>query len=80
MECRLGGPTWAPNNPKLKDGGAGFAGIQQLAAEYRKRNGLAPDTPIPIDAVTRSASGLDPDISPANAALQIPRVARARRQ
>jgi K+-transporting ATPase ATPase C chain len=33
---------------------------------------------IPIDAVTRSASGLDPDISPENAALQIPRVARAR--
>jgi len=42
-------------------------------------NGLAPDAPIPIDAVTRSASGLDPDISPANAALQIARVARVRR-
>ncbi len=73
-----GGTNLGPNNPKLKNGAADFAGIRQLAAEYRVRNGLAPDTPIPIDAVTRSGSGLDPDISPANAALQIPRVARAR--
>jgi len=67
-----GGTSLGPNNPRLKDD------IRQLAEEYRKFNGLAPDTPIPVDAVTRSGSGLDPDISPANAALQIPRVARAR--
>jgi K+-transporting ATPase ATPase C chain len=73
-----GGTNLGPNNPKLKNGAADFAGIRQLAEEYRKRNGLTPDTPIPIDAVTRSASGLDPDISPANAALQVPRVASAR--
>jgi K+-transporting ATPase ATPase C chain len=73
-----GGTNLGPNNPRLKNGAADFAGIRQLAEEYRKRNGLAPDTPVPIDAVTRSASGLDPDISPDNAALQIPRVARAR--
>jgi potassium-transporting ATPase KdpC subunit len=73
-----GGTNLGPNNPKLKDGAADFAGIRQLAEEYRKRNNLAPDTPVPIDAVTRSASGLDPDISPANAGLQVPRVARAR--
>jgi K+-transporting ATPase ATPase C chain len=73
-----GGTNLGPNNPKLKNGATDFAGIPQLAEEYRKRNGLAPDAPIPIDAVTRSASGLDPDITPANAALQIPRVARAR--
>jgi len=73
-----GATNLGPNNPKLKDGAPGFAGIQQLAEEYRKRNGLAPDAPIPIDAVTRSASGLDPDISPENAVLQAPRVARAR--
>ena len=73
-----GGTNLGPNNPKLKNGAADFTGIQQLAEEYRRHNNLAPDTPIPIDAVTRSGSGLDPDISPANAALQIPRVARAR--
>jgi K+-transporting ATPase ATPase C chain len=74
-----GGTNLAPNNPKLKDGAAGFAGIRALAVQYRHRNGLAPDTPIPIDAVTRSGSGLDPDISPANALLQVARVARARK-
>jgi K+-transporting ATPase ATPase C chain len=73
-----GGTNLGPNNPKLKNGGPDFAGIAQLAEEYRKFNGLAPDVPIPFDAVTRSASGLDPDITPANAALQIPRVARTR--
>jgi K+-transporting ATPase ATPase C chain len=73
-----GGTNLGPNNPKLKNGAGDFAGIPQLAEQYRKRNGLAPDAPIPIDAVTRSASGLDPDITPANAALQIPGVARAR--
>src|SRR5271166_961049 len=73
-----GGTNLGPNNPKLKNGSTDFKGVAQLAGEYRKRNGLAPDADIPIDAVTRSASGLDPDISPANAALQIPRVAHAR--
>jgi K+-transporting ATPase ATPase C chain len=73
-----GGTNLGPNNPKLRNGARDFAGIRQLAEEYRRRNGLAPDAWIPIDAVTRSGSGLDPDISPANAALQIARVARAR--
>jgi potassium-transporting ATPase KdpC subunit len=72
------GTNLGPNNPKLRNGAGNFAGIQQLADEYRRRNGLPPSAPIPIDAVTRSGSGLDPDITPANAALQIPRVARAR--
>lgn len=73
-----GGTNLGPNNPKLTGGAADFSGIKQLADRYRQRNGLAPDAEIPIDAVTRSASGLDPDISPANAELQIARVARAR--
>jgi K+-transporting ATPase ATPase C chain len=45
---------------------------------YRKFNGLATNAPVPVDAVTSSASGLDPDISVANARLQAPRVARVR--
>jgi K+-transporting ATPase ATPase C chain len=73
-----GGTNLGPNNPKLKNGATDFAGIRQLAEEYRTCNGLAPDALVPIDAVTRSASGLDPDITPANAALQVSRVARAR--
>jgi potassium-transporting ATPase KdpC subunit len=73
-----GATNLAPDNPKLKDGAPGFAGIRALAAQYRRRNGLATDTPIPIDAVTRSGSGLDPDISPANAFLQVARVAKVR--
>jgi potassium-transporting ATPase KdpC subunit len=67
-----GGTNLGPNNPQLAES------LQQFAEQYRRRNGLARDAKIPMDAVTRSASGLDPHISPANAALQIPRVARAR--
>jgi len=67
-----GGANFGPNNPKWT------AAVRQAADDYRKRNGLAPDSTIPIDAVTSSASGLDPDISPANAELQIARVAHAR--
>lgn len=52
--------------------------IQQRIADYRTGNGLSPDQQVPADAVTASASGLDPHISPANAALQTARVARAR--
>ena len=73
-----GGTNLGPNNPKLNDGATDFKGIRQLSEEYRQRNGLAPDATVPIDAVTRSGSGLDPDISPENAELQTPRVARAR--
>jgi len=73
-----GGTNLGPNNPKLVNGASDFAGIRQLAEEYREQNGLAPDADIPIDAVTRSGSGLDPEISPENAALQATRVGRAR--
>ncbi|HXY93371.1 MAG TPA: potassium-transporting ATPase subunit C [Acidimicrobiia bacterium] len=52
--------------------------VPQRAKAYRKFNRLSPTTKIPVDAVTASASGLDPDISVANARLQAPRVAAAR--
>jgi|SRR5947209_12854122 len=48
------------------------ADVQKFAAEN-------PGVPVPIDLVTASGSGLDPDISPAAAAFQAPRVARIRR-
>jgi len=52
--------------------------VAQRVEAYRAFNGLAPDQAVPVDAVTASGSGLDPDISLANARLQAPRVARAR--
>ncbi|HEY3397866.1 MAG TPA: potassium-transporting ATPase subunit KdpC [Armatimonadota bacterium] len=67
-----GGTNLGPTSAKL------YHDLQDLAASYRRENGLPSDAPLPADAVTRSASGLDPDISPANAALQASRVARAR--
>jgi K+-transporting ATPase ATPase C chain len=65
--------------PNGQDDPGNFDGIRDLARAYRQENGLPADAPLPADAVTRSASGLDPDISPANAALQTARVAQARR-
>lgn len=55
-----------------------FDGVKDLVAAYRAENGLAADAVVPADAVTRSASGLDPHVSPENAALQAARVAHAR--
>jgi K+-transporting ATPase ATPase C chain len=52
--------------------------VPERAVAYRHLNGLAPNAPVPIDAVTTSGSGLDPDISVQNALDQAGRVARAR--
>ncbi len=54
------------------------AAIARRIFDYRAENNLATNAPVPADAVTASGSGLDPDISVANAELQIPRVATAR--
>jgi K+-transporting ATPase ATPase C chain len=53
--------------------------VAQRIAAYRKLNGLPTKATVPVDAVTASASGLDPDISVANALLQVNRVAAARK-
>jgi K+-transporting ATPase ATPase C chain len=52
--------------------------VPQRVIAYRVFNGLPASAPVPVDAVTASGSGLDPDISVANALDQAPRVARAR--
>jgi K+-transporting ATPase ATPase C chain len=64
-----GGTNLGPTNQKLMDR------VQQDVAAAQKEN---PGHPIPADYITTSASGLDPDISPANALFQLPRVAAAR--
>jgi K+-transporting ATPase ATPase C chain len=66
------------DDPATKDVDETYLGFDDLAKAYRKENGLAVGATVPADAATRSASGLDPDISPANAHLQVARVAKAR--
>jgi len=67
-----GGRNLGPTSKKLVDA------VRQRIADYRTENNLSPDTIVPADAVTASASGLDPHISLKNALLQTPRVARVR--
>lgn len=67
-----GGSNWGPQAPELA------AELAERAALLRDANPQAPAGPIPPDALTASASGLDPHISPAYAAWQAPRVAGAR--
>jgi K+-transporting ATPase ATPase C chain len=62
-----------PTSQKLNDS------IKAAVDAYRKQNGLAADTLVPADAVTSSASGLDPHISVRNATLQVARVAKTRK-
>jgi potassium-transporting ATPase KdpC subunit len=52
--------------------------IDRVKADVATLQGENPGTPVPIDLVTSSASGLDPDITPAAAEFQIPRVAKER--
>jgi K+-transporting ATPase ATPase C chain len=67
-----GGSNLGPTSEKL------LTAIKARVADYRKENDLPLETLIPADAVTASASGIDPHISPRNAELQAARVAKAR--
>jgi K+-transporting ATPase ATPase C chain len=63
------GSQWGPTNQKL---------IDRVKGDVANVEAENPGTPVPIDLVTASASGLDPHITPANAEFQLPRVAKER--
>jgi K+-transporting ATPase ATPase C chain len=64
-----GGSNLAQSNAKL---------VQRIQGDIDKLAAANPGHPVPIDAVTTSGSGLDPDITPDNAIFQAQRVAKAR--
>jgi potassium-transporting ATPase KdpC subunit len=63
------GSNLGPTNQKL---------IDRVSGDLARLQAENPGTPVPTDLVTTSASGLDPDISPAAAEFQVPRIARER--
>ncbi|WP_270340830.1 K(+)-transporting ATPase subunit C [Bacillus mobilis] len=65
-----GSNNYAPSNPDLAKR------VEKSIEEWKKQNGAVPVTEVPIDLVTNSGSGLDPDISPQAAAVQVDRIAK----
>jgi K+-transporting ATPase ATPase C chain len=66
------GSNLGPSNQQL------ISNVASSARGYRQANGLDSNTPVPVDAVTSDFTGFDPDITEANALLQVHRIATAR--
>src|SRR5476649_179673 len=71
-------PYNASNSAGSNNGPTAKGLIERVTDDAGKLKAENPSAPVPVDMVTTSASGLDPDITPAAAAFQIPRVAKAR--
>jgi K+-transporting ATPase ATPase C chain len=71
-------PYNAANSSGSNAGPTAKSLVERVQADVKALKEESPNTPVPIDLVTTSASGLDPEISPAAALFQVPRVAKAR--